>query len=168
MTLDRQMLTIAAAGVCTLLSPSAGSACSFAQGSMTASQIKQQAADHFKRATVLIDAEVIEPMSSVSDSKPGLTPTAYLRVLKTWKGGVQPDLVPVVYISSCDIVLERKGERLRILLIGEGVFRADQGMNGGGVIDLPTYNAEIDRLAGQRRSTAMDQFPGALPSPEGN
>jgi hypothetical protein len=113
----------------------------------------------------VIDAEVVTPMSFGSAWRPGLTPIAYLRILRTWKGRIQQDLVPVVYISSCDIGLETKGERLRILLKGEGVFTADQGMNGGGVQDLTTYQAEIDGLAGRRRSPAMAHFPGAIPPP---
>lgn len=48
---------------------------------------------------------------------------------------------------------------------GRWVFRADQSMNGGGVAELRTYNAEIDRLAGQRRPSALAHFPAALPPP---
>lgn len=95
------------------------------------------------------------------DWKSGLTPISYLRISKTWKGRIQKDGGPIVYLTSCDIGLTAKGEKLRVLLTGEGIFRADQGMNGGGIVDLTTYNAEIDRLVGQRRSPALAHLPGA-------
>jgi len=94
------------------------------------------------------------------DWKLGLTPIAYVRASKVWKGRVEREAVPIVYITSCDIGLVTRGEKLRILLTGDGVFRADQGMNGGGVAELRAYNAEIDRLAGQRRPSALAHFPG--------
>ena len=165
MTLDSKTLAISAAGVFVLFTSSTGSACSFAQRKLTPSQVRQQARNDFKRASAVIDAVVVEPMKFGPEWKPGLTPIAYLKASKIWKGHVEQESVPVVYITSCDIGLERKGERLRILLTGDGVFRADQGMNGGGIVDLTTYQAEIDRLAGRRRLPALMHSPGAIPPP---
>lgn len=144
---------------------SAASACSIAERKLTVAQTRQQANHDFRRASVAIDAEVVEPMGFGSEWKPGFTPIAYLRVMKVWKGKTQEEVVPVVYITSCDISLETKGEKVRILLTGEGVFQADQTMNGAGVLDEETYQAEIDRLFGQKRSPALAHFPGAMPPP---
>lgn len=101
-----------------------------------------------------------------ADWKPGLTPIAYLRAFRVYKGRVHPDMVPLVYITSCDIGLATKGQKLRVLLSGEGVFRAEQSKNGGGIVDLATYEAEIDRLLGHRRSAGVTHFPGALTVPK--
>lgn len=165
MMLDKKMLATTAAGLCAVLVSSAATACSFAERKLTTAQVRKQAQDNFKRASVVIDAQVIEPMKFGKEWKPGLTPIAYLKIMRIWKGRIRQEVLPVVYITSCDIGLETKGERLRILLTGEGVFTADQSMNGGGVLDLKTYQAEIDRLAGQRRSNALAHFPGATPPP---
>lgn len=132
---------------------------------MTAQQVRQKARDNFRRASAVIDAKVVLPMRFGQDWKAGLTPIAYLNPTRIWKGRVQHYDVPIIYLTSCDIGLRTKGERLRILLTGEGVFRADQGMNGGGSGDLATYNAEIDRLVGKRRSAALAHSPGARPLP---
>lgn len=160
-----KLLPIAAAGLWAAFSSSAGSACSLAQLELTSAQIRQQAREDFSRASAVIDAEVVEPMNLGADWKPGLIPIAYLKTLKALKGRVPQDLVPVVYVSSCHIALETKGERLRILLNGEGVFTADQSMNGAAVQDCATYQDEIDRLAGGRRLPALAHFPGAIPPP---
>lgn len=154
-----KVLTITAVGVAAVFTSSAGSACSFPHRRLTSAQVRQQAQADFKRASAVIDAIVVEPMKFGSEWKPGLTPIAYLKASKVWKGKVNQELVPVVYITSCDIGLETKGERLRILLTGEGVFRAAQGMNGGGIRDQATYQAEIDLLAGQPRQPALMHSP---------
>jgi hypothetical protein len=160
----QNMLAMVVAAGCILFTSAAGCACSLPLRKLTAAQARQQARSDLSRASAVIDAEVIVPMRFGKDWKPGLTPTAYIKVLNIWKGTVERDL-PLVYISSCDISLERKGEKLRILLLGNGVFRADRGMNGGGILNLMTYQAEIDRLIGQRRSRALMHFPGAIPAP---
>ena len=165
MMLNPKILATAAAGLIALSASSTGGACSFTHRKLTSAQVRQHARDDFKRASAVIDAVVVEPMKFGPEWKPGLTPTAYLKVLKVWKGHVGQELVPIVYITSCDIGLECKGERLRILLTGNGVFRADQGMNGGGIVDLSTYQAEIDRLAGGQRPSTLMHFPGAIPPP---
>jgi len=100
-----------------------------------------------------------------ADWKPGLIPFAYLRALKVYKGRIDPFMVPVVYLTTCDIGLTEKGKKLRVLLSGGGVFRAELTMNGGGISDLSAYNAEIDRLVGLRRSAALAHFPG-VPAPK--
>lgn len=161
----KRIPAVASAGFFALLPPYASDACSVAQRKLTPAQVKQRAQVDYKRAAVGIDAEVVSPMRFGSDWKSGLTPIAYLRVIKTWKGSVPQSEVPVVYISSCDIGLVAKGEKVRILLTGEGVFRADQNMNGGGVLNMKAYQAEIDRLVGKRRSPALAHFPGELPPP---
>lgn len=163
-TNPKTLVLLAVSGVALFTSVSS-SACSFARKSLTSAQVRQQARDDFRRASAVIDAEVIAPMRFGPDWKSGLTPIAYLWASKTWKGRVQQDGVPIVYLTSCDIGLTAKGEKLRLLLTGEGIFRADQGMNGGGIVDLPTYNAEIDRLVGRRRSPALAHLPGALLPP---
>ncbi|MEI5687775.1 hypothetical protein [Sphingomonas kyungheensis] len=165
MMLNPKILAIAVACLSAMLASSTGSACSFAHRKLTSAQTRQQARDDFKRASAVIDAVVVEPMKFGPDWKPGLTPIAYLKALKVWKGHVGQESVPVVYINSCDIGLKRKGERLRILLTGDGVFRADQGKNGGGIVDLTTYQAEIDRLVGRQRLPALFHFAGAIPTP---
>jgi hypothetical protein len=156
---------MAAISALTLLAASPSRACSVAQQKLTPAQVRQQARNDFRRASAIIDGEVVAPMTFGVDWKHGLTPIAYVRASKVWKGRVERDAVPIVYITSCDIGLVTKGEKLRILLTGDGVFRADQSRNGGGVAELRTYNAEIDRLAGQRRPSALAHFPGALPPP---
>lgn len=155
----------AVVGMIVLFAPATSVACSFARGKMTAAQVKQQARFDFRRASAVIDAEVVAPMTFGPDWKSGLTPIAYLKLTKIWKGQVKHDEVPIVYMTSCDIGLRTKGERLRLLLTGQGVFRANQGMNGGGIADLSIYNSEIDRLVGKRRSPALTHFPGQLPLP---
>ncbi len=151
---------ITAISALTLLAASSSHACSFAQQKLTPAQVRQQARNDFRRASAVIDGEVVAPMTFGVDWKLGLTPIAYVRASKVWKGRVEREAVPIVYITSCDIGLVTRGEKLRILLTGDGVFRADQGMNGGGVAELRAYNAEIDRLAGQRRPSALAHFPG--------
>jgi hypothetical protein len=89
---------------------------------MTAAQVRQQARYDFRRASAVIDAEVVAPMTFGPNWKSGLTPIAYLKPMKTWKGRVDPDEVPIVYLTSCDIGLRTKGERLRLLLTGQGNF----------------------------------------------
>jgi hypothetical protein len=160
-----KLLAIASAGVSAVLFSPSANACSIAQRKLTVAQIRQQANDDFRRASVAVDAEVVEPMGFGSEWKPGFAPIAYLRITRVWKGTIQEEVFPVVYITSCDISLEKKGEKLRILLTGKGVFRADQTMNGAGVRDEETYQAEIDRLFGHKRSPALAHFPGAIAPP---
>lgn len=160
-----RVFSIAVATSGLLVASSPGHACSFALRKLTSAQIRQQARNDFSRSSAVIDAEVIQPMKFGADWKPGLTPIAYLRAIRVYKGRVHPDMVPVVYISSCDIGLAARGQRLRVLLSGEGVFRAEQGKNGGGIADLPTYDAEIVRLLGRRKPAGVAHFHGALSSP---
>lgn len=145
--------------------PSLGIACSFQLNKMSAAQIKERAQASFRAASAVVDAEVEMPMRLGPDWKPGFIPAASMRVLKKWKGRVQ-ETVLVVYATSCDIAFEQKGQKVRVLLTGEDVFHADQGMNGASVSELAIFNAEIDRLIGSRRSHTFAHFPGEEPIPQ--
>ena len=95
----------------------------------------------------------------------GVVPAAYLRVIKTWKGEAADDLIIVVYRSSCDVSLEEDGQKMRILLSGDGVYWADQGMNSAMGGHQADFNAAIDRLVGNERPVNFISFPGALVLP---
>lgn len=146
------------------LMPDIASACSMPLTNSEA-KIKQIAQAMFEQASLVIDAEVVSPMNSDFEWQEGLVPIAYLKVLHVWKGEAPVFLIPVVYIDSCSIDLTTKGQKIRILLEGKGVFSADMGMNGASVVDLSKFNSEIDRLIGQRRSDDIAPFPGALETP---
>lgn len=143
---------------------SPGWACSFEDKTLTKDQIAFEATKAFERASLVVDAEVIMPMTT--EMTPGSLPAAMLRVIKTWKGKAD-DEVFVVYLSSCDIALEQSGQKMRILLNGEGVFRAYQSMNWGIGGDQADFNAAIDRLIGSERPVnfivpgAIDELPPA-------
>ena len=96
---------IAAISALTLLAASPSRACSFAQQKLTPAQARQQARNDSRRASAIIDVEVVAPMTFGVEWKPGLTPIAYVRASKVWKGRVERDAVPIVYITSCDIGL---------------------------------------------------------------
>lgn len=147
---------------CLTFAPLPSFACSMASGKMSALQIRRQAQSSFERSSAIVDAEVISPMDSGKSIQEGVAPIAFLRVIKSYKGEVGGDIIPVVYISSCDISLEEKGQMVRVLLVGNEVYRADQGMNGAGVSDLAEFNRELDRLVGQRRVASFAQFPGEI------
>ncbi len=90
----------------------------------------------------------------------GREPTAYLRVIRNWKGRVpEGRVVRLLHLSSCDVALQTKGQKVRLLLMGDGVFRAGLAMNGAAA-DQSVFNREIDRLAGQPRAGDMAIFPG--------
>jgi hypothetical protein len=135
-------------------------ACSFPLHKMTALEIRQQAQASFRRASVVVDAEVISPMRFDANWKEGLVPMASLRIIRTYKGRVNDAIISLVYMTSCDISLEQKGQRVRILLLGDGVYRSDQGMNGAAVSDLAEFNREVDHLVRQRRALYFAKFPG--------
>jgi hypothetical protein len=118
-----------------------------------------------QEASAIIDAEVRIPMYQGPDWKPGLAPVAYLRVIKVLKGHVPEYDAAVVYTNSCDVSLTVEGQKVRILLIGEGVFRAEQPTNGGGVSDIMAFNAEVDRIVGDVRGSDFARFPGEEPPP---
>lgn len=148
------------------VAPAQGRACSSSLNKMTAQQIAKQAHASFRNASLIVDAEVLTPMNLGPALKPGLLPAAHLRVIKTWKGETKLDSILVVYVESCDINLERKGQKVRIALIGSsGVFRASQGMNGAGVSNLTIFNAAMDRFIGNPRSATFAKFPGEEPAP---
>jgi hypothetical protein len=146
--------------------PSNADACSFETRKLTKAQIASEAEQAFQRATLVVDGEVVMPMTLGPDWKPGLVPAARIRVIKTWKGKADGDHITVVYLDSCDINLEQQGQKVRVLLSGESVFRTDQQMNGGTGGDQVTFNAAIDGLIGNARPANFASFPGEeLPPP---
>lgn len=146
--------------LCLMLAAIPSHACSLRMRKLTSLQLRHQAQSSFAGASVVVDAEVISPMRFGADWKEGLVPMAALRVIRSYKGHVADDVIPVVYITSCDVSLEQKGRRVRIMLLGDGVFRSEQGMNGAASSDLTEFNREVDRLVGQRRASAFARFPG--------
>ena len=137
------------------LGQSPASACSRAVRHYSDKEISQMAARAFASATTIADGEVIAPMAAGLDLPEGTLPVAYIRVSRTWKGQIDSqydNVVPVAYLSSCDVFLGTKGQKLRILLNGTGIFTADQETNGwASVNEGDAFNREIDRLIGQPR-----------------
>lgn len=134
---------------------------------MTAGQVRDFARAQFTRAALVVDAEVEMPMNP--HAGPGLMPLASLRVLATYKG--KPNAVgwiSIVAPSSCDIQLLKKGERVRILLLGgPDFYHALLTMHGPNTLSDgadTAFNAEIDRLAGAPRPAGFSAEPGKLKS----
>lgn len=148
-------------------------ACSLQPMIMSRAQVERFARARYAEAVAVIDAEVEMPMISGPEIKRGMMPMAVLRVIHSYKGQRTPEgqLIPLVYYSSCDISLTRKGERVRILLMdGPELFRASMPANGSPT-DRPgsqaEFNAEIDRLVGVSRPVGFAVVPGAVdPPPE--
>jgi hypothetical protein len=88
-----------------------------------------------------------------------------LKVIKLWKGHISGDITLVVYVTSCDIVIEKKGQKFRILLTGSDIFHAQQSLNGAAVSNLTIFNSEIDRIVGGPRPRTFAGFPGEEPAP---
>lgn len=141
------------------------SACSFPIRHHTDQQVSQMAEEALASATTVVDGEVISPM--LAEVPPGGTlPVAYIKVSRTWKGHVEDDIAPVAYLSSCDVFLGTKGQKVRILLHGDGIFTADQLTNGAeAVYERAAFNREIDRLLGAIRPADFTD-PGAALPPE--
>jgi hypothetical protein len=143
------------------LESSAASACSRPIRHYSDQEIKQMAGAAFASSTTIVDGEVISPMAF--DQKDGTLPVAFIKVSHTWKGSVDDDIAPVAYLSSCDVELGVKGQKVRILLSGTGIFTADQDANGfAAVYQQDTFNREIDRLLGAPRPADFTD-PGTLP-----
>ena len=137
-------------------------ACSFEMRHYTDSEIRQMAEQALSSATAVVDGEVVSPMF-VGALPEGALPVAFIKVSRTWKGQVEDGIAPVVYASSCDVPLETKGQKVRILLNGSGVFTASQFANGAeAVYERTAFNHEIDRLLGAIRPADF-RDPGALP-----
>jgi hypothetical protein len=94
-------------------------------------------------------------------------PVAYIKVSRVLKGQVEEDgVATVAYSTSCDIGLETKGQKFRILLSGMGIFTADQLINGAQAGDkAELFNQEVDRILGSSRPAGFVE-PGAEPSLE--
>jgi hypothetical protein len=147
------------------LVPTPAHACSYVPKRQSPAEIRKEARQAFSKANAIIDAEVTSPMLFGDAWKEGLTPIAYLKVLHVWKGN-PPDLVPVVYTTSCDIGLLTKGEKVRLLLTGAGAYRAEQSLNGFGISNPTLFLREIDRLVGYPKGPGFTEVPGAPPPPQ--
>lgn len=118
-----------------------------------------------------MDAEVITAMQSGAETSSATAedmqaPVAYLRILRKWKGDVVGDEITVAYTTSCDIAILIPGQRFRVLLASNGVYQADQGMNGWQFDkNLMIFNDEIDELAGQGRPEGFAVAPGVEGGP---
>jgi len=115
-------------------------------------------------ATTIVDGEVVYPMWAGDGPPPdGLLPVAFIKVSHVWKGQVEDNIAPVAYMSSCDVYLGIKGQKVRILLYGTQIFQADQDANGfAAVYQHDPFNREIDRLLGAPRPADFTN-PGSLP-----
>ena len=121
------------------------------------------AAEAVAAATAIVDGEVISPMAHGPDLPEGVLPVAYIKVTRTFKGHIEDNIAPVAYLSSCDVSLQTKGQKIRILLTGSGIFTADQHMNGATAVhEGAAFNREVDRLIGAPRPSDFTD-PGALP-----
>ncbi|MBN8813226.1 MULTISPECIES: hypothetical protein [unclassified Sphingomonas] len=147
-------------------------ACSRSLKPMSRAQIESYARARYAEASTVVDAEVELPMG-FGPSEGGVIPAAVLRVIGHYKGARSPgdERIALIYFSSCDVELTRKGERVRILLTGgPELYRADQTANvlvstreaGQG-----EFNAEIDRLVGTPRPVGFSTYPGAVELPSG-
>jgi hypothetical protein len=101
----------------------------------------------YRSAAAVVDVEVID--LGGSDWNGWVT----VRPLTVWKGHRQTSYKLTVQ-SSCDIGSEgfERGGRYRLLLQnGAGGYHADMGDNGLLGRDGLAFNAEVDRMLGQRR-----------------
>lgn len=140
-------------------------ACTFAVRHHSDQEIRKMAREAVASASAIVDGEVISPMMAgpVPD---GALPVAAIKVSRTLKGRLDDEIIPVAYFSSCDVALETKGQKLRILLSGDGIFTASQGENGfEAVYERAAFNREVDLLLGSSRPTDFVD-PGAPAPPE--
>jgi hypothetical protein len=168
-----RLLTLLAATAGIAFAPSWASACSFELRHYSDQEIKQIAERAVASATTIVDGEVISPMTMGDDLltmrpdlREGVLPVAYIKVSRVWKGHVEyDDFAPVAYFTSCDIGLDIKGQKIRILLSGTGIFTADQSNNGWQTGDQhAAFNREIDRILASPRPADFSE-PG-IPEPE--
>lgn len=149
-----------------LFGPSQAVGCSFLLRHYSELEVKQMAKDAFAKATTVIDGEVIAPMAVGENAPEGTLPVAAIKVYQIWKGHIEDDIVLVAYVSSCDIGLVTKGQKVRILLSGTGIFTADQETNGWVAFEQTSdFDREIDRLVGATRPADFTR-PGELPAPK--
>ena len=141
----------------------AAMACSRDIEKLSPDQIKREAQRAVMQADVIVDAIVIEPMR-ISNVPKGTFPGAYLSVVRTFKGKPQPVLA-VVFTNSCDILLAKEGEKVRVLLSGKDVYRADGILNSLPGPRPPEYNrqfaAAVDRILRKPRRQGYSILPGA-------
>jgi len=152
-----------------LLAAPSAFACSILPQDLSRAQVESYARKRYSEATAVVDAEVEEPMAFGPTYKSGLIPMAVLRVIRRYKGTASfpgAERIAMVYFTSCDVALLRKGERVRILLAsGPELYRADMTANGPAAEreeGLAEFNAEIDRLAGTPRPAGFSTYPGEL------
>ena len=116
-------------------------------------------------STVVVDGEVISPML-VGLPPDGTMPMAAVKVIRTLKGRVDDEIIPVAYFSSCDVALGTKGQKVRLLLSGAGIYTASQGNNGFvAVYEREAFNHAVDRLLGSARPAGFTD-PGEPPPPK--
>ena len=136
-------------------------ACSFQIRRHTAQEVKQMAEQALASASTVVDGEVIQPM--LWPYPDGTLPVATIKVSHTWKGQIEGEIIPVTYLSSCDVALTVPNQKLRILLSGTGIFTASQFNNGAqAVYEGEAFKHEIDRLLGAFRPADFID-PGAIP-----
>jgi hypothetical protein len=146
------------------LRPTQVLACSFAYQHHTSQEIQRMAAAALSASTTVIDGEVISPMFFPAPE--GTLPVAYIKVSHTWKGQADDGFAAVAYFSSCDLPLVIKGQKVRILLNGTGIFTADAFANGAEAFEQrAVFNREIDRILGTPRAADFTD-PGQPPPPE--
>ena len=103
-------------------------ACSYPNNQPANGVIRQMAERAFRDATTVIDGEVISPM--LFPYPQGTMPVACVKVLHTWKGRTRMGVAAIAAYTSCDVPLMLKGQKVRLLLSGIGVFTADAFNNG--------------------------------------
>lgn len=122
-------------------------ACTIIRRPQTQAQNMQDARARVDGATAIIDAEVIEPY------RDDLSP-AVVRAERVLKGPKQAQF-QVGMVTNCDLVLDRVGERRRLILYGgPGVFHTP--IDGAGA-------AYEDRVLGSDRRKVWPFRAGAEP-----
>jgi hypothetical protein len=148
------------------ISSSDASACSRSVRHYSDGEIKQLAAKAVASATAIVDGEVIVPMATGTDLPEGTLPVAYIKVEHTWKGRVEDDIATVALTTYCDVPLEVRGQRVRILLSGVGIFNAEQELNGWAApSQTDAFNRAVDHILGAPRPKNFTD-PGTPPPPE--
>jgi hypothetical protein len=139
-------------------------ACSPALSTHSDTEIARLARRAVDEADVIVDAVVAEPMAR--DQVPGTISAAVLEVSHAWKGKTDPRIL-LIYVSSCDIALMEKGERVRLLLRDrrDGVLSADQEPNGYFFhieAESVKYGAALDAVIGKPRPSGTTLIAGRL------
>jgi hypothetical protein len=130
-------------GLC--FAPSAAQACSIvADRDLSSAERVHMARQAIEQATAVVDAEVVRPYS---DAQPALVRAS--RVLK----GPSQEFFEVGERTSCDVRLDRPGERIRLVLVGGPDLYFVP-------IDAADYR-DVDRLLGSDRRKDWPFVAGA-------